>query len=154
MTAAVVTLALAIAGALAAIVSLALGRVSDTKSLSKQFTDERVEHANTRTKLERRDYELDVTQKALVAANKRAAALEEVLNDEVNRSPNPDLARDDVRSRILRIARQWSEAADARNPLPAATSGAVPEGTAADAAEPAGVHAEHDPDGLMQPDAT
>ncbi len=151
VTAAVITLAIALALAVGEIVVLALTSRSDTKSLSAAFANERVDHANTRTELERKKFELEVTQKALAAANQRATALEEVLQDEINSSPNPDLARTDVRSRVLRLARKWSEAATTRSPLPADAGKAVPDESTAHTADTAVVHAEHDPDGLMQP---
>lgn len=149
MGVAVIALAVALAGAMAAIVSLAFGRVKDAKTSAKAYTDERVDHANTRTELERRKFELEVTQKALVAANTRAAALEEVIADDVESAPNPDLKRADVRSRVLRIARRWAEAAAARSPLPAVGAEAVPVPAPADATDATGVLP--DGDALMQP---
>ena len=134
-------------GILSLLAWLTYGRIDDTKALAT----ERVSHEKTVGQLERRSFELEVTQKALVAANKRAEALEEVLQDEVDSSPNPDLSRTDIRNRVLRIARKWAEAAATRSPLPANPDEAVSDKGATAAASPAGVRVVDDPDGLMQP---
>jgi hypothetical protein len=94
---------------------------------AEQEADARVGQVATEAESERTAYELDVTQKALTAANKRADALEEIIADEINdENPNPDLARTDVRTRLLRIAGKWREAAATRSPLPAESEPAVP----------------------------
>lgn len=134
-------------GVMSLLAWLTYGRIEDTKALAT----ERVSHEKTVGQLERRSFELEVTQKALVAANKRAEALEEVLQDEVDSAPNPDLARADVRGRVLRIARKWAEAAATRSPLPAKPDEAVPDEGSTAAADAAGVRVVDDPDGLMQP---
>lgn len=53
-------------------------------------------------------YELEVTTKALAAANARAKALEEVLADDVNAPVAPDLSSRDWRGRLLRITQAWA----------------------------------------------
>ena len=66
--------------------------------------------------LELARFELEQTRKALSATEARAAALEEIVADEINDNPNADLDRADVRSRLLRAAKAWAAADKARTP--------------------------------------
>lgn len=135
MTVAVVILAVTVASSLGVIVWLVHGRVSSVEDEAQAH----VERAEVETHLERTMFELDVTKKAVDAANKRAAALQEVLADELARAPNPDLARADVAGRVQRLFEKWAGADAARDgALPAEPAKAVPlDG----AAEPAGAPA-------------
>lgn len=109
------------------------GRMAD----KDQAADARVGQVATEAESERTAYELDVTQKALAAANKRCDALEEIIADEINGNPNADLGRTDVRGRLLRIAGRWREAASARSPLPATAGEGVPPSGATEGASAA-----------------
>lgn len=119
MTAVAVTLAIAVASALALIAWLVYRAVGASDSEA----DARVAQVATEAELERARYETEVTSKALAAANARANALERVIADDLNTAPNPDLARDDVRGRVLRLAQAWRT----DDPLPASGDAAVPD---------------------------
>jgi hypothetical protein len=94
---------------------------------STKAGDERALRMDANAKQERTAFELEQTKQALAAESKRADALEEVLRDEVNESPNPDLARTDVRGRLLRVARSWGEANRPGGSVPADPAKAVPD---------------------------
>lgn len=147
MTAAVVTLAAALAGAM----SLLAWLTYQTISARTATAEEREDHVATRGDLERVRFELEVAKSRLADSEQLNAALQEVLAD-VDANPNRDLDPADVRSRVLRAAAQ--AARDRAGAVPAAAGAPVPAGAAADSAGAAGVRAEHDPDGLMSPDAT
>ncbi len=117
MTAAVIVLAIALAGAIAAIVSLAITGRTDTRKASDQraaanelATAERVAHADTRGALERAQFELGVAKQDLTRETKRADAFEEALADV---AANSDLLPGDVRRRVL-VAAIKAKAATAR----------------------------------------
>jgi hypothetical protein len=112
-------------GLVGIIVWLVYGRIA----AADQAADARVAQVDTEGHLERAQFELENVKQALAAVEKRAAALEGIIADEVNASPNPDLARDDVRGRMLRIARQWADA-DRERSVPAEPDGAVPQASA------------------------
>jgi hypothetical protein len=135
VTVAVVILAITVASSLGVIVWLVHGRVSSVEDEAQAH----VERAEVETHLERTMFELDVTKKALDAANKRAAALQEVLSHELERAPNPDLARADVAGRVQRIFERWQAADAARDgALPAEPGKPVPvDGPAEPARAPA-----------------
>jgi hypothetical protein len=135
-----VILATTLASALGCIVWLVYGRLRD----AERHADARVAQVQVEADLERRAYELDVTQKALVAANRRAEALEDIIADEINAGSG--LSPGDVRGRLLRLARGWRDAATARSPLPPAADEPVPEAEPADGAGPAFVPAVGAPD--------
>ncbi len=142
MTIVAIVLAAAVASALALIAWL----VYRVVAASEQSADARVAQVATEAATERAGYELEVTQKALIAAGKRADALEEVIVDEINSTANPDLASTDVRSRLLQIAGKWREAAAARDPLPPEFDGPMPEAPANPGPDPADVRPVDAPD--------
>lgn len=113
-------------------VSKAADRIGDARD---HEADARIAQVATEAELEREKYEHDQTKRALSAADARADALEEVLSDAINATPNADLDRADVQSRVLRIAQRWA-AADAASRLPAAAVEAVPADAAAEASVP------------------
>ena len=103
--------------------------------------DARVGQVATEAESERTAYELDVTKRALEAANIRARTLEEELTDALDQPSLADgLDAADVAGRVRRLAERWREAAAARNPLPASPEPAVSEQPAATRANPAGLH--------------
>lgn len=115
--AAIVSLAIALAlvsgGAITAIILIVRRLGAATKrgdDAVDQATDARVARADQEAELERVSFELEFTTAALRRTTARAAALEEVLADEVDAAPNPDLAVDDVRSRVRRLAQRWAAA--------------------------------------------
>jgi hypothetical protein len=141
----VTAVAIALAAALASTVWLVAWLTYRVVATSERDGDSRVAQVATEAVAERTAFELDVTLKALAAANKRADALEEIISDELNAmSPNADLTRIDVRSRLVRLASKWREAAAARNSLPAQPDPAVPEDGTASGSGPTVVS----PDGL------
>jgi len=118
MGVAVIALAIALAGAIVAIVALALGRVSDTKEASKQITDERVAHTKTNGELERVRFELRVTADKLAHAED---TIEVLAKETPDANPNADLPPDAVRARAVRAAIKAKAAAARR-------AGEVPAG--------------------------
>jgi hypothetical protein len=118
---------------------LTYGRIKDAESKA----DSRVAQVATEAHQERTAYELEVTQKALTAANMRAATLEEELKHALEQPSLADgLDAHDVAGRVLRLVGKWGEAAAARSPLPAEPdSEAVPDEPAAEASGPV-VHPE------------
>lgn len=126
MTVAVVMALAVIAGMLGLCAWCVYGRVQASER--ERASDARAITAEAN--LERAQFELDVTGKALKAANARADVLEQVLSEEVNASPHPDLAHNDVRQRMLRITSAWTGADKDRLPTPANPT--VPEAPAAD----------------------
>ncbi len=149
---AIIVLAIALAGAIAAIVSLALSgrtdarRASDERAAANEMaTTERVKHADTRGELDRARFELGVAKQDLEHETKRADAFEEALADV---AANSDLLPGDVRRRVLVAAiKAKAAAARAAGGHPAGASEGVRAPAAADGAEPAGVPG----DGLLRP---
>jgi hypothetical protein len=133
VTVAVVVLALVLAS------SLGLNGWLTYRTISgaEQRADARVAQVETEAIGERTAYELEVTQKALAAANLRAATLEEELAHAFEQSDlGAGLAASDARGRVLRLVGKWGEAARTRSPLPAEPDDAVPDEPAADASGP------------------
>lgn len=137
MTAALVAALIAIGGAVVGLVlvvrwgmSAKDGEVSAIRSgsaASEECIRERAAHERTK-------YELEVTRKALAAANIRAQTLGEELSSALEQSHLGDgLVAGDVPGRLSRIAERWAEAAAARDPLPASEVRAVPAGNDAPA---------------------
>ena len=94
--------------------------------------DARVAQVVTEGHEERKAFELEVTQKALAAANLRAATLEEELAHAFEQSKlGAGLAPADVGGRVLRLVGKWGEAARTRSPLPAEPDEGVPDEPAA-----------------------
>ena len=89
--------------------------------------------------LELARFELEQTRKALSATEARAAALEEIVADEINDNPNADLDRADVRSRLLRAAKAWAAADKARTPVAEDVPAASEPGAGPDTASVSGV---------------
>ncbi len=76
---------------------------------------------------ERTKYELDVTGKALAAANIRARALEEELTHALERSRlGSGLSPADVDGRLLRLVDRWAQDAATRDSVSARRSDPVP----------------------------
>ena len=97
---------------LAIIVWLVKGRVDDARN----YTQSEIGSTHFESALELAHFELEATRKALSATEARAAALEEIVADEIRDHPNADLDRADVRSRLLRNAKAWAAADKARAP--------------------------------------
>jgi len=129
MTVVAITLAVALAGALGLIAWLVHGRITSVE----EEADAHVELADKQVKLERAQFELETTKQSLAATEKRAAALQEVLSDELDKAPNPDLARSDVAGRVRRIFDRWEAADAARGEVPAKPADAVPAASSAEA---------------------
>lgn len=143
MTALAAVLAAALAGAIAAITWLAYRAVSGAErsiAAADADADTRVAQVATEAELERVQFELEATKQALGRATARAAALEEEMF-RAHPPPNTDLAADDVRGRILRLASAWraAEGADRGGAVPAEPGGAMPPPAAADPTGPAAV---------------
>ncbi len=79
---------------------LVYGRVADVRALG----DERQDHVATHARLERRDFEVMTLKLQLATETRRADVFEEALANAEKGSPNADLSKGDVRSRILRAA--------------------------------------------------
>lgn len=142
MIALAAVLAAALAGAVAAITWLAYRAVSGADrqvAAGDGAADARVAQVATEAELERVQFELETTKQALGRAAARAAALEEEMF-RAHPPPNTDLAPDDVRERVRRLAATWgaAEAADRGGAVPAEPGGAV---SPPPAAEPAGTAA-------------
>lgn len=126
----IVILALAVLGLIGWLVR---GRINDAESKA----DSRVAQVATEAHQERTAYELEVTQKALTAANMRAATLEEELKHALEQPSLADgLDAHDVAGRVLRLVGKWGEAAAARSPLPALEDPNLPDEPAAEASGP------------------
>ena len=106
MTALAVALVAVIAGQLGAVVWLIYGRIADMRAMAT----ERVAHTATNGLLERAHYVLEQTQNALADEKRITAGLEDVLAQYINATPNADLARGDVLSRLVRSAKRQAEA--------------------------------------------
>lgn len=101
--------------------------------------DARVSQVQTQAHLERAQFEADALRTALANSERRADALEGVIADEVARDPNPDLARNDVRGRLLRFSQATRPSAGATDPGAAADLSPTAAATSPRAAElPAG----------------
>lgn len=104
MTGAVIIALLVIAGMIALVAWSVHGRVAAVERASVSDMRATTIQAN----LERSQFELAAVSERLEAANARATILEGLLNEEINANPNPDLARDDYRQRMLRINAEWA----------------------------------------------
>lgn len=136
MTAVALALAIGLLSALGLIAWLVRGRVL----AADQVADARVAQVATEGEVERATFELEVTRKALQAATIRAGALEGELSHALDRTnPAEGLDPGDVAGRVRRLAERWRHAAEARSPLPAEPTEAVPVVSAADGASSAGV---------------
>lgn len=141
MTVAVIVLAIALAAAVGALVAMSLKYVGQVSDANDHATDARIGQHSTELELERRDFEIETIQRALVSVTKRAEALEQIIAEELNAS-NSDLDPADWRTRELRLAAAWA-AADS-NRVRAAADRSVPEAPAtntpgADLSSPTGV---------------
>lgn len=137
MTVVAVILGTTIAGALGVIVWLVHGSIAAAGAAA----DARVAQTATEAELERAHFELETTKQSLAATEKRAAALQEVLSDELEKAPNPDLARADVAGRVRRIFDRWQAADANRSAVPAEPAAAVPAAAPAEAPAAPAVHA-------------
>lgn len=133
-----VILALALTASLGLNGWLVYGRVDD----AHHEGDARVAQVATEAEQERTAFELDVTKKALTAANMRASALEEELKHALEQPRlGAGLAASDASGRVLRIVGKWGEAAAARSPLASGPDEALSVESATDASGPV-VHPE------------
>lgn len=105
-----IALAVGLAVTLAGCVALIAWLTYRVVSAADAFAKVRVAQAETEAHLEQSQFEASALRTALANAERRADALEGVLADEVNNAPDPNLARGDVRGRLLRIAQQWGRA--------------------------------------------
>jgi len=137
-----VALVAVIAGQIGAVVWLVYGRIADTRAMAS----ERVAHTATNGLLERAKFELEAIMKANTEQQRVIDGLEEVLAGYINATPNADLARNDVLSRLVRAANRKT---DRDGSVSASAEGSVPAKPTADGAEAATVYV--DPDALMQP---
>lgn len=128
-------LCIALAGLLALSMGATLwairGWVGETKAAAKS----EIGSTHFESALELAHFELEQTRKAYDAMDKLAHGLETTLAEYLNASPNADLAADDVRTRVLRLSRDWAEATRAAGPLPADTGEVVSPDTPAAEAE-------------------
>lgn len=130
MTVAVITALVVIAGMLGLVAWSVYGRVS--ASDARATSDVRV--AMTEANLERVQFELDATKSALRASYARASLLEEAINAHLVSTPNPDLARNDVLQRTMRLYAAWAR--EDQDRVPPVTPTAVPEPRATETAGP------------------
>jgi hypothetical protein len=91
---------------LGAIIWLTAGRIGDREKLA----DARIAQVETEGHVDRLTFELEVTRKALAAANARATALEGVIADDINAPVADGLGPADVRGRLLQITKAWADA--------------------------------------------
>lgn len=117
MTAAVVALAVVLAGTVGAIVWLAKTALDDRSRTADTFFD----LASAQGDLERAGFELEVARKAMNAALERSARLEKELSHVLDHaSLGEGAAADDVAARLRRLASEWaSTGAGGADPLPA-----------------------------------
>jgi hypothetical protein len=129
-----------LAVALAGIVAVQLGVMAwlfhRALSDSDQQADTRVAVTQLEADVERLMFEIEGTRNTLAAERKRADVLEEIIADEINAPSDPPLSPSDVRSRLLRQARQWREASAK---AVARASAGMPEEPPADGAATADV---------------
>lgn len=119
------------AGLTGAVVWLVWSRVS----AADKAADARVAQADTQAELERVRFQLDGSDRSLVAARHLVTVLEQSLAQYINANPNGDLAADAVDERVLRIAREWYANATSGE-VRAAGSDAVPGSTATETPGP------------------
>lgn len=152
MTAAVVTLALAVLAAIGGLVSLAIGRsndakarAADAKAHAEAITKERADHSATTLRAERAEWERDNEKKSREKAEQTSAAWEEAV---ANAVPNADLDRRNWRDRLLRAALQTVTAqADRAGAVPTEpVDEPVRPATTADGSDAADVSRPLDPD--------
>jgi len=147
MTVAVITLALVIAAA----VGLLGWMVHRTVTDADRRADSRVAQVATEAHLEQSEFQLKVTTKALDAAKRRATALEEALGHAIAQPfPDADVAPDDHRTRVRRLAEAWRSADEDRDAL-LAESGEPVSLDPATAAPSSDAVVPDDPDGLELP---
>ena len=137
MTAAVVSLAAALAGCLGLIAWLVYGRLAAADTL-QELDDERDDAV---VRAERAEYERDAFKTRLADTEQRLAALVQEVSSREN--PNSDLDPGDVAARVRRAARD----AEARrtDPVRLGTAEAVPADAATGGSEAAGVSRGLDP---------
>lgn len=129
MTAAIVVLASTLAASIVALAlvirALITAKNAETGAIDSEAT-EHIEHGETRLKLERSEFELDATRKALTAMATRAETLVKELAHAMERSSlGAGLKPDDVDGRLLQAARN-AEAETARGPLHPDPGASVP----------------------------
>lgn len=111
MTAAVIALAVLAAGLAAALVTLTFRFSSAVRAQAKS----EIGASHFECALELAHFELEQTRRTLSATVARAAALEDIIAEDLNATaPNADLARSDIRGRLLRNAQAWAAADRAR----------------------------------------
>lgn len=102
--AAIIALAIALATAIVAFLVFA----SRESAAVHNEADARVAQTATEGLLERSQFELETTKKALDAATARAAALETSFAEALNDS-GPDLDPRDIHGRLVRLAKAWGQ---------------------------------------------
>lgn len=132
MIAIAILLGASLAGALALIAWLVHGRVT----AADREADARVGQVATEAELERAQFELALAREALDASERRETIMQEAVADAINADPSPDLARNDVLGRVLRISAEWARA-DAKGRLRAESGKGMPDDRAADTPDPA-----------------
>lgn len=133
MTVAVITLAIALVGAMGVIVWLVRrgdSRVDQVLLKTEELSSAKLEIGVKTMIAERALFEKEKAEQALVIERARANALEEYISaDAQTKDPNADLAPDDVDGRMLRFSQRWA-AASAKvsgtgNQVPAGTTSEV-----------------------------
>jgi len=129
MTVAVITLAIALVGAMGVIVWLVRrgdARVDQVLVKSDELSSAKLE-INVKTMIaERALFEKEKATQALIGERSRADALEEYISvDAQTKDPNADLAPDDIDGRMLRTSKRWGAA----NAKMSGTGDQVPSGT-------------------------
>lgn len=129
---ALVTAVVALAGALVLIGWLVHGRV-DSES---QEADWRVAQVATEAELERVQFELEATQKALRASMAREQILDRAIAETLNANAasTAHLRPDDVLGRVRLYTAEWART-DARDPVPPDRPEAVPSDPATGSAD-------------------
>lgn len=132
MVAVAISLASVVVGLGVMVVWLVHGRLSAETKLA----DARVAQVVVEGELERSQFELKTTRRALRAADARQQILERTMTDVIASDPNPDLARNDYVTRHMRIVAEWARH-DSESGLPAGTAPAVPDDGASATTYPA-----------------
>ncbi len=114
MTIALIVLAIALAGAMAAVVWLVHRgdkRVDQTLEAKEQLNSARQEIVNKTLETERARFEEAKAVQALVGERARANALEDFISHDADEvSPSADLAPDDINGRVFRLSQKWGTA--------------------------------------------
>lgn len=134
MVAAVVTLALAVASLTVTTIWLARLYATEVRHSGAAITARYAAEAE----VTRRRIELEVAQETVRTATRRASVLEEELSDALAH-PVSALAPDDVRGRILLLARRWAGAGGdpvSDTSRPTMPDAPTPSATTASGAEP------------------